>query len=183
LNKPEICYSFKRKLNEALSDQNLSPLNWGRGTWQKVTQLQELRKNIVHRFTNESNLFPDSDIADFAICVVREAIKSIYIHTNNNFPKWVEDDTDTGWSGSSVSTSDSAYLTIIKKEAQNIENPIKIYYTANGKEHLSDVLAPDDDPQPYISNILNNSTVPISEIKVFCGSEELFHEKYNIRGT
>ena len=50
LRKPAISYSFKRNIDEALSEQNLSPLNWGNGIWQKVTQLQELRKNIVHRF-------------------------------------------------------------------------------------------------------------------------------------
>jgi len=66
---------------------------------------------------------------------------------------------------------------------QGAENPIKIYYISNGKESLSDVLAPDDDPQPYVDSILKNSNVPISEIKVIQGCDEIFHKTYNIRGT
>ena len=183
LGKPEISYSFKRKIDEAISDLNLPPLIWGNGIWQKVTQLQTLRKNIVHRFANEPDLFPDNDIADFAIEVVRDAIKSIYVHANIDFPRWVDDDADTGWPGSGVGLTDSVSVTVIKKGAQGAENPIKIYYIANGKESLSDVLAPNDDYQPYVDSILNNSTVPISEIRVIQGSNEIFHESYNIRGT
>jgi len=37
-------------------------------------------------------LFPDNDMANFAIDVVRDAIKSIYGHVNIYFPKWVDDD-------------------------------------------------------------------------------------------
>jgi len=186
LENPKISYRFQKNIKHTLTEKNLGSLDWGSGTWQKVTQLQALRKNIVHRFADESDLFPDEEIADFAISVVREAVKYIYPHANKDTPAWIEDDSDKGWSGSQGSgavVSDEATLTVVKKGAQDAENPIKVYFTCNGRESLSDVLPPDYDWLSIVEEIPSNANAPISHIKVVRGDEILHEESFNIRGT
>ena len=71
---PNISYSFKRNLEAALKQQNLPAIDWGKGIWQKVMTLQQTRKNYVHRFVSETDLFQNADVADDAIKTTRQAL-------------------------------------------------------------------------------------------------------------
>lgn len=186
LENPKISYSFQKTIKQTLNEKNLPSLDWGVKTWQKVIQLQELRKNIAHRFADESDLFPDEEIADFAILVVREAVKSIYEKAKKNAPAWIEDDSDKGWSGrrgSGAIISCEATLTVVRKGAQDAGNPIKVYFTCNERESLSDVLPPDYDYFKIVEDILSNADQPISHIKVVRGEEMLYEKSFNTRGS
>lgn len=66
--------------------EKLPPLDWGQGVWQKVIEVQNLRKDVVHRFPSESNVFPVVSVAEATIEVIREAIQSIYKHCGKNPP-------------------------------------------------------------------------------------------------
>ena len=59
LEEPKISYSFKDNLNKAIEEKSFSKLDWSQGIWQQVLQLQEFRKNCAHRFSQETDLFPD----------------------------------------------------------------------------------------------------------------------------
>ena len=78
LEDPKISYSFRKNLNKAIEGKSLSKLDWSKGLWRQVLTLQELRKNCVHRFSQESDLFPDVSVADEAINTARKAITEIY---------------------------------------------------------------------------------------------------------
>jgi len=81
-----ISYSFKKRLNEAIKPMNLPKLNWGAGNWQRVAMLLESRKDYMHRFVKEVDLFPEATVADGAIDVGRSAIIDIYKHVNRPAP-------------------------------------------------------------------------------------------------
>lgn len=182
LNEPNISYSFKRNLDQALSNQNKSPLNWGQGIWQKVIQLQTLRKNYVHRFIAETDLFPDCSVADEAVNVVREAVIALSEHVNTSVPDWIEDDSDRGWE--TVGLTDVAHASVVKAGASHDDpNSIKVTYVHEGQEHLSDLLSPNTDYQPYVDTIQKNIKVPISEIRVYKGETVIYEKKLIMRGT
>jgi len=96
LEDDSISYSFKKNVDNAIKLKKLPPLDWGKGIWQEVITVQDLRKDVVHRFPSESNVFPDDSVAETTIKVIRNAIKDIYKHCGKDYPKWVEDDCDEG---------------------------------------------------------------------------------------
>ena len=185
LDEPNISYSFRKNLDESIQRNELPALNWGSGIWQKVNNLQEKRKNIIHRFQSENNLFPDITDADEAINVVREAFKGIYRHANKSFPLWIEDNDDRGWDGRvsgglHISTSFELFKSGAKEEDRT---SIKVYYVTNGKEKLSEVLPMNSDYNEAINNILYKSPVLISRVFVKQNNQIIFNKEFNTRGT
>jgi len=183
LNESNISYSFRKNLDEAIQKNGLSPLNWSSGIWQKVTYLQQKRKDIIHRFQTENNLFLEFTDADEDIDIVRNACKNIYSHVNKNYPLWIDDNEDKGWDGRG-GFHISANLTSLHHGA-NIEDPktIKVYYVMNGEEKLSDVLPPNSDYNQAVDNILYNSNVPISKVYATQNEQVIFIKELNMRGT
>ena len=182
LEEPKISYSFKSNLNEAITKKGLKKINWGQGIWQKVSELQEVRKNFVHRFISEKNLFPNPTIADDAVNVLREAIKDIYLLVGKTHPGWIIDDYDRGWSKKNGFQA-YAYLTKIHSGAdKNNENSIKVAFIDNRGEHLSDILPPDKSYQDCIDDLIENSKEPISSIRIYRGKTLIEERKYPMRG-
>ncbi len=180
LEDNQISYSFKQNLDNALKIKSFPELNWGSGIWQKVTEIQKIRKDSVHRFADESNLFPEANVADNAIDVIRKAVTDIYRHTDNDAPKWISDDKDPGWDrGGSFANE-----TVIRKGA-NPDDPqtIRIKYVYKGREYESDILPPNADWQKYYEEILEGIRVPISKIIVYQGSNVLKEQSFSIRGN
>jgi hypothetical protein len=97
LEEPKISYSFKDNLNKAIKEKSFAKLDWSKGIWQQVLQVQQYRKNCVHRFSQETDLFPDTSVADNTIAIARQAIIEIYKYVGKNVPLWINDDTDQGW--------------------------------------------------------------------------------------
>jgi len=170
LEDPNISYRFKDNLNEAIEKNSLSKLDWSKGIWQKVLILHELRKNCVHRFSQESDLFPDAGIADEVIITARKAIIEIYNHVGNDAPLWVNDDEDQGWSVKGMTLSANAYSTPLGVD-ENAPDTIKITYIYKDKECIRDVLPTNTDPNPYAKRLIESIGLPVSGIKVYKGKE------------
>lgn len=182
LNETNISYSFRRNLDDAIQRNNLPALNWGSGVWQKVGNLQEKRKNIIHRFQLENDLFPEIADADEAINIVRESFKEIYRHTNQNYPLWIDDNDDRGWDGRGFGGSST--LTVLRGGAKEDDpTSIKVYFVVDGEEKLSEVLPENSDYYKAVDNILYNSTVPISKVFVKQNDQIIFNKDLNMRGT
>jgi hypothetical protein len=181
LNEPNISYSFRKHLDKAIARGSLTPLNWGSGVWQKVLQLQQLRKNYVHRFLRETELFPEAAVADNAIDVVRRAVVEIYRHSNRVPPPWIQDNEDRGWNAGRGSMANA---TVIRAGAKE-DDPkvVKIAYVTREKEHVSEVLPPGTDPEPYVEDLLRNIRIPIKAIRVYEGDTLRTERVIKMRGA
>lgn len=170
LEDPKISYSFKCNLNNAIEKKALSKLDWSKGIWQQVLNLQELRKNCVHRFSQESDLFPDASVADEAIVTARKAITEIYNHVGKQAPLWVNDDDDQGWCVKGMSIFANAYSTPPGVD-ENAPDTIKITYIYKDNECVRDVLPANTDPEPYVEKLIATIGLPISGIRVYRGQD------------
>ena len=186
LKEPKISYSFKGNLNKAIEEKSLSKLDWSQGMWQQVLTLQKLRKNCVHRFSQESDLFPDASVADNAIAIARQAITAIYKHVGENAPLWVNDDTDQGWANKGgFSLFANAYTTPPGVD-ENAIDTIKVTYIYKDKECIRDVLHAETDPNPHVDRLIETIGLPISGIKVYRGKkviQEIQFPMDKMRGT
>lgn len=170
LNANDISYSFRKNLDKAIKNANLPPLDWGKGIWQAVVSLQGDRKDFVHRSSNLNDLFPEALRADKAIEIVRSAVQDIYQHAGKPVPTWISDNSDRGWD---IPPSGFAIPTVHRQGAnENDPMAVKITFVYEGKEHITEVLHPGSDPDPYVQDLLDglNPNFPISQIKVYVGS-------------
>jgi hypothetical protein len=177
LEEENISYSFKHNLDKAIVAKSLPKLNWGSEIWQEVSKIQKLRKNFVHRFIVESDLFPKAELAEETILIVRNAVKEIYQHVGKPIPTWIKDDYDQGWavnSGFAIEAygHDSTYA--------NVPGAIKITYVYKDKEIISQILAPGSDPESFVQNLIVNLHRPISAIKVYRGDNLIREERFEI---
>jgi len=159
----------------------LPPLDWGSGLWQKVIKIRKTRNNYVHRFLQERDLFPSAEVADYAVDVIRDAVLSIYEHSQRVPPIWIHDNEDIGWDkGRAV---DGNFTLIKAGAALNDPNSIRIYYIRENKEHLHEVLPPDTDPQSYLEDLIRHVTVPISGVRAYKGDKIVIEKTVPIRGS
>ena len=177
LEDKNISYSFNQNLDKAVASKALPKLDWGKGIWQKVSEIQNLRKNCVHRFISENDLFPETDSAEQAIEVIRDAVKEIYNHIGKPIPTWLKDDYDQGWAVKSGfilegSMHNSSY--------DDVPGAVKITYIYKDRERVSEVLAPGSDPEPAIQNLIDNFNMPISAIKVYVDGNLIREERFEI---
>lgn len=181
LQDTSISYSFRKNLDKAIQNKSLPPLDWGQGLWQEVQKVQDCRKGYVHRFLTEPNLFPDIEVADSTITVVREAIVAIYTHAHRVVPAWVQDDEDRGWD---VGPGSYICATTIHKGASHDDpQAIQVCYVWNGKEHIHDVLPPGTNAQPYCEDLLAHLRVPASAIRVYSGDKLVSETQLVMRGS
>jgi hypothetical protein len=181
LDEPNISYRFKDNLDDALRNKGLQLLDWSKGIWQKVSNLQNLRKDCVHRFATEGNLFPEAEVADNTVKIIREAVKAIYLHANKNIPKWIKDNDDYGWEKDG--SRDFAEATLISAAKRDDPDNVKIVFVHDGKEHISEILSPGSDPEPAMKELLSKILIPISAIRAYQGSRLILERKLNMRGT
>lgn len=180
LENKKISYSFQQKINETIIEKKLNPLDWGQGIWQKVLEINDLRKSAVHRFVTEQELFPEPAIADFAVSTTREAIKTIYEHCDKPVPEWINDDSDCGWrTGNS-----KVFGIIINSTYMNVDGAIKVTYFCKGEEVVWNYLSPDADINLPVENYYNGGG-QISAVRLYRGEELLVEFKIDsskIRG-
>ena len=180
LDDGKISYSFRRNLNQAIEAKSLPKLKWGEGIWQKVTEIQELRKNTVHRFADESDLFPEANTADKTVDVIRQAVKDIYQHVGDTAPKWVLDDEDPGWDKGKSYVN--ATLTV-KGVDPNAPETILIKYVYKDQVHTSDILPKDADWQARFDSFVKGIHAPITKAMVCQGDKILKEQDFSIRGN
>jgi hypothetical protein len=140
-----------------------------------------MRKGFVHRFVAEEDLFPSQQIADEAVRIAREAIRGIYQHTNRPVPPWTVDDEDRGWDAGSEG---SAALTGIHAGADADQTQtLHVCFIAHGQERTAHVLPPDADWKPYCEDLIRTANTPIEAVKVYRGTELIYDQLTNMRGT
>lgn len=181
LSEPKISYRFKKNLDEAISKEGFNSLEWGSGIWQRVLEIQNVRKGYVHRFISENDYFPDTSVADEAIEIVRDAVIAIYQKVNRPVPSWVSDDDDRGWDSG---RHGGATLTLIHAGA-NEEDPkvIRICFVHQGKEKISDVLPCGINYLPYVEDLILRLRVPVTAVKVYEGGLVIYERDLKMRGT
>lgn len=171
-----ISYNFKKNLDFALCRNRLSPIDWSQDIWQRVLKVQELRKDAVHRFLSEKDLFPDADIADMVIEVVRDAIINIYQHCGKSVPSWVDDNSDLGWTTGVM----SVHAQVINSPFYGVTNAIRVAYVYKGKECDYDYLAPDTVIDQPLENIFKGIGKPITAVRLYRGTDLLKEYRYEV---
>lgn len=182
LGDSTISYSFQRKLDQAIALKNLPALDWGKGIWQDVIKVQETRKDVVHRFASENELFPSVEIADVTIEKMRSAIKAIYVHCGKTTPDWVDDDFDEGW----TTGTRQVHATGTSSPYVGNKDAIKVAYIYKGIEYIYDYLAPDTDINQPIETIFKGVGKPITAVRLLRGEEllvEYVFDATRIRGA
>lgn len=172
---------FKDNVNKAVSKVSLPALDWSQGLWQKVLKIYKLRKEYIHVALPQNHLFAKVSEADEAISTLREAIKAIYLHAGKAAPAWADDDRDRGWDdgGGQMGT-----LTVLRQKADP-SNPdvVKVAHIYRGNEYTTEILPPGTDPEPYIENLLINTSMPISMVKIYRGNTLIEERPIPMRGT
>jgi hypothetical protein len=186
LEEPRISYSFKDNLNKAIEEKAFPKLDWSKGIWQQVLQVQQYRKNCVHRFSQETDLFPNTSIADETIAITRQAIIEIYKHVGKSVPLWINDDTDQGWASKGGFRLFGHGYTVPAGLDEHAPDTIKVTYIYKDKEHIHELLPAGTNPNPYVDRLIATIRLPISEIKVYKGKEVIQEIQFpmdKIRGT
>jgi hypothetical protein len=186
LEEPNISYRFKDNLNGAIERKSFLKLDWSNGIWQQVLQVQELRINCAHRFSQETDLFPDAIVADDAISTARQAIIAIYQHVGKDVPLWIKDDTDQGWANKGGLSMFGNMYTTPPGVDENAPDTIKVTYIYKDKENIRNVLPSGTDPNPHVERLIETIGLPISGIKVYRGKEVIQEIQFpmdKIRGT
>lgn len=177
----DIGYSFRKKLDQAIAAANFPPLDWSRGTWQKVQQLQELRKSYVHRFASLEDMFPDAIVAEDAIETVRDAIKNICGHVNCVAPNWIDFDEASGWPAPSMFGRPSV---ICGYPGIAMDDPlaVRVFLRIDGNEQLVRIFPPGYDPAQEIKELLQTLQLPVSGVSVYENGVLIRDLVVNMRG-
>lgn len=186
LEEPRISYSFKDNLNKAMEEKSFPKLDWSEGIWQQVLQVQQYRKNCVHRFSQETDLFPTSSVADDTIAITRQAIIEIYKHVGKSAPLWINDDTDQGWASKGGFRFFGNAYTVPPGLDEHAPDTIKVTYIYKDKENIREVLPAGTDPNPHVDRLIATIGLPISGIKVYRGKEVIQEIQFpmdKMRGT
>lgn len=172
---------FKENVNAAVAKLSLPPLSWGSGIWQQVLKIYALRKDYVHVAIPQIRLFALVSEADEAIHVLRDAVKAIYTHVGKTFPHWINDDYDRGWDDDGGSIG---HPTILRVGADARDpDVIKIAHIYKGQEYVNEILPSGTDLEPYIEDLLSNTSVPISAVKIYRGGTLIDERSIPMRGT
>lgn len=180
LNNEKIGYSFKENVNQAVEDLGLPKINWGKGTWQKILHLRDVRKEYIHTKLEKEKLFLDSSYADDYVNGIQEGIIAIYGHANKPIPKWVYYFEDRGWD---FGNGSMGHATLIRQGAQR-EDPqsIIVTYVYKGREFESDILPFDADYLKVVQGLADSIRIPITCIKVYQRGNVIYEEQVIMRG-
>ena len=172
---------FKEKVNDAVSSLSLPPLNWGAGIWQRILNIYALRKDYVHVAIPQARLFAPVTEADEAMSVLRDGTKAIYAHVGKTPPTWIDDDYDRGWDDGGGSFG---HPTVRRQNADESDpNVVKIAHVYKGNEYINEILPPGTDPEPYIEDLLSNTIVPISAVRIYRGNTLIEDRAIPMRGV
>jgi len=172
---------FKDRLDRAVKAVGLSPINWGRGLWQQVLEIHQLRVDYVHRQIPQSRLFAPVHEAERAVAVLRGAMEDIYVRFGKPVPQWVSDDSALGWAGGRGTV---VHAQVTRAGARE-DDPecIKIAYVYKGEEHISEVLPTGTDPQPILRRLLQEVVIPISAVRAYRGTTLIHEIPVRMRGS
>jgi hypothetical protein len=169
LNAPGLGRRFKEDLDAAIGKAGAPPIDWSQGIWQKVRLLQERRKLYVHGFLSLNDLFPEASVADESIETVRRAVSELHARLAKPEPAWLALNHSRGWQAESSFGTPNVIALHAGLTAED-PNTLKVYLVIGGEEKLSRVLPAGADAQSSIDQLLDNSNLPISGVRVYnCG--------------
>jgi len=178
LERTRLGTRMKDNLDQALHHRQLSAIDWGQGLWQRVVRVQSLRHDYTHPGLEQHRLFAPTGECEFAIDVLRAAIKDIYARVGKQRPLWVEDDRNPEEPGS------MAFAKVTRAGAKEGDpDVIAVSYTYRGEEHTSEVLPAGSDPEPVMQQLLESIIVPISAVRAYRGKELILEWNVRMRGS
>ncbi|MBD2152936.1 hypothetical protein [Leptolyngbya sp. FACHB-16] len=179
--------AFERAMVDATSSSELSrdlPTNlpkfiapgikkdvfWAAPPWSEVRQIQQKRNKFVHRDLETSDLFPDVNLAEDTIRILRKGIKEAYKKIGKISPIWVEcDEVPRRLGGSFCAASTS------QTGADEDPQRLQITYVHGGRDITHITLRSDNDPWPVVEEIAIQIRIPIEAIRIYKG-ESLWRE-------
>ena len=175
LGSPGLGMRFRERFDEALATYRTDlAVDWGQGTWQRVLEIYQLRKDYTHPLVPQRRLFATLTEADKAIATVRDAVKELHSILQLPHPHWVDDDSDRGWQGPRGGGVGGINLTVIRAGASDDDpDRIRVVYVYKGEEKETEVLPPNTDPMPIMEDLITRVIVPISEVRAYRGDDEL----------
>lgn len=174
---------FKEGLDEAITAQNLAPINWGQGLWQRVLALYQWRKGYVHvpSTVKRAQLIPALSEAEDAVVILRDAIKDILIRTGAAPPPWVIDDSDAGWESRDPLQGVSH---VIHGDADASDpDVVRIAFVYRGAEYESEIAPPGTDHKPLLDQLIGHMNLPIEGVRAYRGSMLLEERPLLARGS
>lgn len=185
LQTRDLGMRFKDRFDAALLAQKPgAPIDWGRGLWQQVLEVYQLRKDYTHPRVPQERLFAPLAEAEGAIETLRLAIRDLHTILGLQSPQWVEDDAAAGWKQRG-GAGGFLNLTAIRAGARD-DDPerVRVVYVYKGDEHESEVLPAGSDPRPAMEELLRRVIVPVSEVRAYRGESELVDSiKVKMRGS
>lgn len=172
-------HRFFDRVNEALANRSLPPLNTGQGIWQRVKSLHMRRVDYVHKNVDQRLLFASLEEAEEAIGVVREAVKDLHVKLGSPPPQWIDDDENPSLPGTTFATG-----TVIRAGA-NPDDPdaVRIAFDFRGEERTSEILPPGSDPIPAMEELLQRVQVPIRSVRAYRGTNLIEEFRVRMRGS
>ena len=183
LQDPGIGHSFKDNLDRAVATLGLPPLDWSQGLWQDVRRIQDLRKAYVHKFATLSEMFPESEIADGAIAVIRSAVVAIYCHVGKAPPDWTEFDRSHGWAEQRGVLDTMHACVIAGGVSADDPTAIKVCYVIDQVEHVSGIYPSGSDYEAETQRLVEAVNVPISAVRVYTGPALIYERLVHMRGS
>jgi len=177
-----IGYSFKANLDRAVANAQAPAIDWGKGIWQRVSQVQNIRKDYIHRYLSLSDMFPDASVADDVVSTVRDAVKDIYRMTGKVHPEWVEICEVSGWDTQpqvGIPTLAQSHL----GASFDDPNTTRVFIVINGEEKLTSVFPLGHDTSDVVSQLLESVKVPIEAIRVYDAGQLVEDNRVMMRGN
>jgi hypothetical protein len=183
LKAPRLGSRFRDNLDAAVAGAALEPLDWSRGVWQRVAQLNDRRVAYVHRTAQATDLFTEVADADVAFGTIREALVDICQRQRRVPPAWIADDEDRGWVGRG-SVRGVAYACYIRGGVDpNAPDTIRVTYTDENGEHVHGYEPGTESPEQLADRLFEVLRRPVSCIRVYRGNSLELERTYRMRGA
>jgi hypothetical protein len=137
---------------------------WDSYPWCDVNRIRQERNKFIHKALDNSDLFPDVQLAEDAILTLRNGMKAIYASVGQASPPWIECDTVAD-----PPSGSSAVLQLISSGANEDPQRLRVVYVHGGGETPSTILYSTEDPWPIVEGIAVNVRVPIEAIRIYKG--------------
>jgi hypothetical protein len=157
---------FRDTLDDHLKLVGHPAIDWSHGIWQQVLAVYKIRKSYTHVNLPQKDLLAPASVAETAIRVLRDAIKAAYLHTAKLAPHWVDDDRDSGWTSHETFGYATLSLTTAKPDDATA---VRIAHVREGHEYTDFTLPTGTDPEPLIAQLIANTNVPISAVRIYDG--------------
>jgi hypothetical protein len=181
LNVARLAPRFSDRLNDVLQENGFSPVDWGRGLWQDVKQVEGWRHEYAHAGVSLARRFPPVSEASEAIARIRLAILDLYGRVGKTpLPTWVKIDSSPGWPDNRFGAT--GFLTKQGADPNALDSIRVAVVDLEGREH-SDYHSPQTDPDTVAEQAIAHLRSPVQAVRVYRGPDLLLEETLEMRGN